>query len=380
MTLRRVKILQLQNYYNVSASDLAEQIIQALPAEDYDVTTAFLNGHPGPDEPASRAERSVYFNLGESAFRGLRLRLISRLYRHCRTERYDAVIAHRFKPVNAMLLINRLLPFRACIGVAHGFGEYDRPSRRWLTRALMAPHWRTVGVSRAVCTYLIDSHAGFTQENTRQINNAIDIRRAESIQHHRSRARELLGLPKDAFILGTIGRLVPVKGHIHLLNAFATIKDESPGAVVGIIGEGRSRSDLEKQIAARGLDRRVHLLGARNDALQFVKAFDVFVMPSMSEGLPLALLEGMTARIPVIGSDIPSLLPILEDCGGHIFAAGQYTSLARCLSEVIELSPEQRREEGERAYRYLCHAHAIEDFRRKYRELLEELLSLSDRH
>ncbi|MDH4583714.1 glycosyltransferase [Pseudomonas sp. BN415] len=374
MSQRRIKVLQLQNYYNVNASDLAEQIIQALPTDRYEVTTAFLRGRPGPGEPVSKAERSIYFGYSKSAVSGLRLRALWALYRHCRAEGYDAVITHRFKPVNMLMLLNRWLRIRACIGVAHGFGEYDRPFRCWVARQLLTPAWRLVGVSRAVRDYLIGAGAGFTTVNTRQINNAIDIARAEGLQHSRDKAREMLGLPPDDFVFGAIGRLVPVKGHIHLLRAFAEIKSEYPNTLLAIIGDGRARPELEAAIVEFGLQDRALLLGARDDALQYVRAFDAFVMPSLSEGLPLALLEGMSGHLPVIGSDIPSLKPILEDCGGRIFPVGQHVVLAGHLREVLGLSAEARAAEGARAYEYLCRAHSIEDFRRQYRELLVELL------
>lgn len=374
MSQRRIKVLQLQNYYNVNASDLAEQIIQALPTDRYEVTTAFLRGCPGPGEPVSKAERSVYFGYSKSAVSGLRLRALWALYKHCRAEGYDAVITHRFKPVNMLMLLNRWLGVRACIGVAHGFGEYDRAFRCWVARQLLTPAWRLVGVSRAVRDYLVGSGAGFTPANTRQINNAIDIARAEVLQHPRDTARQMLGLPADVFVFGAIGRLVPVKGHIHLLRAFAEIKDVHPSALLAIIGEGRARAELESAIAELGLQGRALLLGAKEDALQYVRAFDAFVMPSLSEGLPLALLEGMSGRLPVIGSDIPSLKPILEDCGGRIFPAGQHAELARHLKTLLQLGDEERAAEGACAYEYLCRAHSIDDFRRQYRDLLVELL------
>ncbi|UVE18317.1 glycosyltransferase [Pseudomonas sp. LS44] len=375
MSQRRFKVLQLQNRYNVNASDLAEQVIQGLPAERFEVATAFLRGRPGPGEPESRAPRSIYFGFSQGATKGLRLRALWALFRHCRAERYDAVIAHRFKPINMLMLLNRWLKVPACIGVLHGLGEYDRAYRRWEMRRLLTSAWRLVGVSRAVRDDLVNCGAGFTASNTRQINNAIDIVRAEKLQHPRQQARELLGLPAAAFVFGTIGRLVPVKGHIHLLEAFAAVKDEQPAAMLAIIGEGRSRVELEAAIAWHGLQGRVLLLGAKDDALQYVRAFDVFVMPSLSEGLPLALLEGMSGHLPVIGSDIDSLRPILEDCGGRIFPVGQPQGLAEQLRAVLTLSPEARTAEGERAYAYLCRAHAVEDFRQQYRELLEELLA-----
>lgn len=371
----KIKVLQLQNRYNVNASDLAEQVIQALPPERYEVTTAFVRGRPGPGEPESRAARSIYFEFSQQATKGLRLRVLWALYKHCRAEGYDAVIAHRFKPINMLLILGRWLRIPACIGVLHGLGEYDRAYRRWEMRCLRSSAWRFVAVSRAVREDLLSCGAGFNEGNVRQINNAIDIRRAEALQHSRAQARELLGLPGDAWVFGTIGRLVPVKGHIHLLQAFALIKDEYPGAMLAIIGEGRSRTELETLIQASGLQGRVWLLGAKEDALQYVRAFDAFVMPSLSEGLPLALLEGMSAHLPVIGSDIDSLRPILEDCGGRTFPVTQAPALAEQLRALLRLSPEALAAEGEQAYAYLCRAHAIEDFRRQYRELLEQMLA-----
>ena len=373
--MRKIKVLQLQNSYNVNASDLAEQVIQALPPERYEVTAAFVRGRPGPGEPVSRAARSVYFEFSQQATKGLRLRVLWALYKHCRAEGYDAVIAHRFKPISMLLILNRWLRIPACIGVLHGLGEYDRAYRRLEMRCLCSPVWRFVGVSRAVREDLLSCGGGFSESNVRQINNAIDIRRAEALQHTRAQARELLGLPADAWIFGTIGRLVPVKGHIHLLQAFALIKDEYPQALLAIIGEGRSRAELEAAIQSHGLQGRVWLLGAKDDALQYVRAFDAFVMPSLSEGLPLALLEGMSARLPVLGSDIDSLRPILEDCGGRTFPVAQAPALAEQLRALLNLSAESLVAEGEQAYAYLCRAHSIEAFRRQYRELLEQMLS-----
>lgn len=371
----KIKILQLQNRYNVNASDLAEQVIQGLPSDTYEVTTVFLRGCPKPGEPESRAARSEYFGFSSASTKGLRIKALWMLYNHCRAQGYDAVIAHRFKPINMMMLLNRFLRIPVCIGVLHGLGEYDRAYRRWESRFLITNAWRLVGVSRAVYDDLIASGAAFSPKNVYQINNAIDISRAERLQHSKLRARQLLDLPQDAFVIGTIGRLVPVKGHIQLLEAFFEIKDEFPLALLAIIGEGRSRQELEAFIRDHGLEARVRLLGARDDALQYVKAYDVFVMSSISEGLPLALLEGMSAGLPIIGSDIDSMRPILEDCGGRIYPVGQSEVLAERLREVMSLSADECLNEGRRSYAYLCRAHAIEGFRKQYRDLLESMLS-----
>lgn len=369
---RKIRVLQMQNRYNVNASDLAEQIIQGLPTDNFEVTTLFLRGRPGEGEPESRATRSLYLGFSQSDLKGVRLRALWRLYRLIRAERFDVVIAHRFKPMNMLMLLNRALRIPLCIGVQHGIGDFDRPYRRWESRQLLKDNWRIVGVSRAVRDYLIGCDAGFDATNTVQINNAIDIDRAETLQHPKAYARELLGLSQEPFVFGAIGRLVPVKGHVHLIEAFAQVRARYPQAQLAIIGEGRMRQELEALVARLGLADAVFLLGAREDALQYVRAFDAFVMPSLSEGLPLALLEGMSGHLPVIGSDIPSLKPILEDCGGRLFPSGRPDLLAAIMMNLLAMTKQERDEEGARSYAYLRRAHDIEDFRRHYLKLVEE--------
>ena len=190
-------------------------------------------------------------------------------------------------------------------------------------RSCTGPTGRRSGCRAPFVIILLAAVRGFTPENTIQINNAIDVERAESIQLTRADARVALGLDPDAYILGCIGRLVPVKGHVFLVEAFSRIQSDYPDVHVAIIGEGRSRQLLEDAIEQHGVKGRVHLLGARDDALQYVRGFNGFVMPSTTEGLPLALLEGMSGHLPVLGSDIDSLRPILEDCGGQMFESEQ---------------------------------------------------------
>lgn len=372
---QRIKVLQLQVYINANASDLAEQIVKGLPVDRFEVTMAFLRGRPGANDTESCAPRSVYFDFKQAELKGLkRFRALWRLYKHCREERYDVIIAHRFKPMNILMLLNLKLKVPVCIGVQHGLGDFDRLLRCLVTKTLLRPNFKTVGVSRAVCDYLINCRAGFNPENTIQINNAIDVERAEKIQLMRKDARDALGLDTDAYILGCIGRLVPVKGHIFLIEAFSRIKNDHPAVQVAIIGDGRSRQVLENAIEQYGVQGRVHLLGARDDALQYVRVFNAFVMPSTTEGLPLALLEGMSGHLPVIGSNIDSLKPILEDSGGQMFESGNVDSLTEELIRHLKKTEQEHHAEGEQAYRYLCMSHNINDFRKQYRELLEGLL------
>jgi glycosyltransferase involved in cell wall biosynthesis len=374
--ITRIRVLQIQLRYNVNASDLAEQLIMGLPDSDYEVTTVFLRGKPGPGEPESKAAHSVYFDCKPQDLKGIRRWLVlMRLYRFCKEQGFDVVIAHRFKPISMMMWISRWLANTVFIGVQHGIGDYDRSSRRLEAGLLITSRWRMVGVSYAVAGYLKRTVPAFNDENTIAINNAIDIDRARALMLSAEDARDYFGLPQRGRIIGSIGRLVPVKGHAVLIRAFHRIVEKYPDVSLAIIGEGRERAALETLIARLGLERKVILLGAHNDALRYVRAFDIFAMPSFSEGLPLALLEALAGERPVVGSDIPSMEPILSGCGGRIFVSGNEVDLSAKLSALLDLSLEELRENGAAGYRYLCENHAIGDFRENYRKLINSMLN-----
>ncbi len=371
---RRFKVLQLHPDYNIKTrdfADLGEQILKALPVERYQTVTAFLRGKPAPGQPESRAEQSVYFEFTDTQLKGMRLRAMWRLYRYCAKEKFDVVICNRFKPVNMMLTLNRWLKIPLCIGIAHGFGEYKRGYRRHQTARLVNRAWRFIGVSPAVRQYLLDCHCGFTEHNTFAITNAIDITQAESLQLSRITAREQLKLPIDARIIGALGRLVPVKGHIHLIRAFAQIAPDHPDAHLAIIGEGRERERLSEEIQRSGLSERIHLLGYHENALRLIRAFDIWAMPSLAEGLGLALLEGMSARLPVIASNVPAMQPLIAGAGGIAVPPADTAALSQALDEYLKLSNMALEQKGEQAYNYLITHHDIESFRHQYLTLIE---------
>lgn len=375
-----IKVLQIQPDYHENShnySDLAEQIVAAFPKDRYTVTSAFIRGRPSKGHPASRADKTVYFDLPNSALSGWRVKLMWTIYQFCRKEKFDVVICNRYKQVNMLMLLNRWLKIPLCIGISHGFGEYAAFWRRQRAKLLIDESWRLVGVSPAVAQHLIDQRCGFTEENTTAISNAIDIAQAESQQLPKHEAREALGLPQEPRLIGTIGRLVPVKGHIHLIQAFARIAAKHSDSLLVIVGEGTQRPHLEAEIARLGLQDKVFLPGFRAGAKRYVRAFDLWALPSLSEGLALALLEGMSGHLPIIASEIPSLSPLIKGAEGVSVPPTEVNALAEALDLYLSLSAADLRKKGEVAYAYLCKNHSIEDYRSKYLSLVESTLPMN---
>lgn len=373
--MRKIKVLQLQPDYNVKKhdfADLAEQIVRALSSDEYEVTSAYLRGKPRTGQPLSKAAHSVYFEFSDEELKGMRLKALWRLYHLCRKERFDVVICNRFKPLSMMMILNLWLKVPLCIGIFHRMGEFDRYYRRKQVQRLGRQGWYFVGVSQAVRQHLLDYRSGFEEHNTFAIPNAIDTDQAVALQLSRKEAREHLALDPDAVMLGAVGRLVPVKGHCYLIEAFAKLKNKYPLTQLAIIGEGRERQALQSQIEALGLQGRVHLSGFQPDALRYARAFDIWVMPSLSEGLSLALLEGMSARLPIIASDVPALRPLIAGAGGVAVAPADVVALANALDRYLSATDSERQTLGQQAFDYLYREHSIEDYRKAYKSMIEQ--------
>ncbi len=368
--LKKMKILQLQNHYNVSASDLAEQIIKALPPDQFETTTAFLNGKPASDDALSKADKTIFFDFKGAQLKGFRRFFSARkIKKVIEQEQFHLVIGHRFKSIDILLksLKGSAIP---AIGLTHGIGDYDRPYRQKTISRYVASNWRFVGVSKAVRDELIGKQCGFTSENTLFINNAIDIKRVTEIQLSRSEARAELGLDQNRFIFGTIGRLTEAKGHTYLLKAMELLRQQQPECRLAIIGFGELENDIKEEISKRNLQQHVFLLGKKMDAVRYVKAFDAFVLPSLWEGLPLALLEGMSGRLPVIGSDIDMIRPYLEGIG-FIHKTKNPEDLARKMQQVLAMIPDERKKIGDKHYKHLIENFAIDEFRESYYQLIK---------
>jgi len=140
---------------------------------------------------------------------------------------------------------------------------------------------------------------------------------------------------KDRMIIGTIGRLHVQKGHRYLIEAAAEVIRHLPSALFRIVGEGELREDLVLQARRLGIMEQVEFPGARMDTEAFLKEIDIFVLPSLWEGLPIVLLEAMAASRPIVVTDVDGVSEAVTD-GVHalLVPPGDSRSLALALLRV----------------------------------------------
>jgi glycosyltransferase involved in cell wall biosynthesis len=134
------------------------------------------------------------------------------------------------------------------------------------------------------------------------IANGIDTSSFAPRPGARSDLRRELGLPEDAWVVGTVGRLAPEKDQALLVRAMAPFLGERRRLV--IVGDGPERDALSAAIEEVNAARYVRLTGARSDVARLLSAFDAFALPSRTEGLPLVLLEAMASELPVVATSV----------------------------------------------------------------------------
>lgn len=149
------------------------------------------------------------------------------------------------------------------------------------------------------------------------IPNAIDLKKYKFSQDVREKVRKTLNID-DKFVVGHIGRMVPQKNQKFLLKIFAKVRKENGKAVLLIIGDGPLRNDLENEITRLKLKDSVILLGVRNDVPELLMAMDVFVLPSLFEGLGIVAIEAQATGLKCILSDE---IPKEVDCGNCEFVS-----------------------------------------------------------
>lgn len=237
------------------------------------------------------------------------LEILRFLTRFLRDRDVDVVHTHRYKDTVLGAIAAKLTGVPHVIRTVHGLRE---PMRGW-DRAKFSAYealdklalWcfadRVIAVSRSMAETLRQS--GYRRSSVTHIHNGLDLQKVKAARNRQDVRREL-GVGSRAFLIGTVGRLSAVKGHADLLRAAALILQLEREAKFLIVGGGPLRDDLTSLAAELGVDRECLFTGPRADIYDLVGAMDLFVLPSLDEGIPLALLEAMALGRPVVATRV----------------------------------------------------------------------------
>jgi glycosyltransferase involved in cell wall biosynthesis len=183
------------------------------------------------------------------------------------------------------------------------------------------------------------------------IPSGIVLSAFRSIQADPAVKRNELGLPTEGPVIGTVGRLVPIKGHEWLLKAAPLVLAEFPHAMFVFLGEGPLLGWLQQLAAGLGISGHVMFMGTRQDVPECLAVFDLFAFPSLNEGMGRALIEAMAVGLPAVATRVGGIPDVVADGEtGLLVPARDEAALADALLKLLR-DPARRRAYGHAARR-----------------------------
>lgn len=317
---------------------------------------------------------------------GLDVALPRRIARRLKEGRFDVLHAHQytcyFYGVFAKVLAGVPLVF-----TEHGRFYPDLPStkRRLFNFLFSRMADRITAVSKGVKESLRGIE-GFRAERIEVLYNGIDVERFPPMSPQAKReAKARLGHRLPGPLIGTIGRLDPIKNQGLLIAALALLSPKVPGLALAIVGDGPERKRLGALADGLGVAERVYFLGKRTDIVEVLSALDVFALSSFSEGTPMTILEAMAASLPIVSTAVGGIPEVLTD-GVHAFLvegvpprledprtllAGEYTRRYAGALERAILGPSESAARAQGARERVEREFSLEAITLRYRALYE---------
>jgi len=256
-----------------------------------------------------------------------------RLAKALRRGSYDVVHTHLYRADFVGGIAALIAGRRHIVKTMHNMGTTKTKYQHAMDQLLHRIATRVVCVSETQRAHIMHIER-CPNRKFEVIHNGVDLSRFD-IDFDREKLAVGLGLDVSRPIVGTIGRLIEEKGHSYLLQAIPLIAQRFPGIQFLLVGDGPLREELERQIRALRC-MNVVITGMRMDVPELLGLMDVFVFPSVSEGLPIALLEAMAAGVPVACSDIPQLLEIVtHNKNAFVFPSEDWRGLAEAVCGLL---------------------------------------------
>ena len=213
----------------------------------------------------------------------------------------------------------------------------------------------------------------FSPEKIDTIHSGVDVDRFMNVRVNIAEKKRALGLNSKGLVVGTVGWLLPIKGPMHLLKAMSHVWESHPETNLVFVGKGDLERGLKEEARRMGVSEKVIFLGWRDDIPEIMQVLDVFVLPSLNEGMGRVLVEAMAAGKPVVASGVGGILDLVkEGQNGFLAGPGDEKGLAIAIKKLLE-DKEMREVMGKRG-REMAQDFSVEKMIEKIDILYESLL------
>ena len=373
MSERKIKILHVIDSLGIGGMErVVIDVANGLDAAKFEQIVCCISRRGEAADQLRDGVRCIDLGKGAKADRLMPLKLA----RLIRRERPDIVHSQSWSGVDTALAV-LLTPGVKLVHSEHGRNYHDLRGQTLLRRLARRVVYQVADTVFAISGEVREFYCrqtNFPIERMQVIPNGVDVRRIEEADARG--VREELGIAPNDFVVGTVARLDLNKDTMTLLKAFAAIP-QSPKVKLLIVGDGDQRSRLEEFANSAVLNQSVIFACWRRDVPRLLKAINVFALSSLSEGMPLTVLEAMAARLPVVATAVGAL-PEMVDEGktGFLVATGDAEAMAEKLGCLVA-NPQLAKGFGEEARHKVEREFSLDQMLRRYAELYFSMLEKS---
>ena len=299
-----MKIMQVIPYFCFGGAEtMCENLTYALKAQGHEVFVASLYDEHTPIARRMEANgvRIVYLDKKP----GLDLSMVTKLVALMRREKPDVVHSH-LNILKYAALAAKLAGVPHCVHTVHNMADKEAESR---TQSILSGFYFTHGWSTPVALspevqHSIEEFYHLPRKRVPMVYNGIDLSRCEEKQNYS------LG---QTITLTHIGRFNEQKNHAGLLRAFAKIHAQYPQSRLNLLGDGELMEPVKELARELGLSDSVHFLGSQSNVYPYLRETDLFLLPSLYEGMPMTLIEAMGTGLPIVASAVGGVPDMLKD-------------------------------------------------------------------
>ena len=300
-----------------------------------------------------------------------------KIVKYAANHHFDIIHSHGYKPNILLGLMPNMLRKLPIISTLHGWTSTEKLSKIWLFELLDLFSLKFVNAV-VVVSQAMKSHPRLQKSGLelRAVNNGIPKINFDSAQLD----KDIQAFCSKGFVIGAIGRLSREKGYKYLIEALSILVKKGIDARLVIVGEGYERGLLEELIAQLGLKDKILLPGYRNNAQYYMPYFKAFVISSLTEGLPITLLEAMQAKAPIIATKVGGIPEVLQNGNaGLLVDPCNPDVLAEEITKIYN-NGKFAKKIVEAAYQRVITNYSSWAMAQKYLDLYNQLINLNYNH
>jgi glycosyltransferase involved in cell wall biosynthesis len=349
-----------------------DDLAAALDPERFEVLFIYLTGSEAQYPWITEAGRKVFWLSEDGNIEVFHPRMLFKLIRIIRDHHVDVLHCHNHKAGFYGAVASLLTRIPVVLAQFHGLQRARNNRRRLANLIVFQRASKIIAVANAVKEDIIHSNWWVPRKKLLILENSVDYDRFANPDISKDEAKRLMGMPPDALVFGTIGRLVPTKGLTYLIDAFCAVRDRLATAHLVLLGDGYCREELENQAAQSPHGAAIHFLGRRDGVERLLQGMNVFVLSSVAEGMPRVLLEAMAAGVPCVAANVGGIPDTVEENRtGFLVPPRDCEALAAAMLKVAALSEEDRQRIATAAKARVQTQYSHDVVRRKLGELYE---------